>query len=118
MNSFALCELCHDNGPFYCCFSACHTCGEAAKYCVACWNEWIARCEQQGLIHANCPHCRAHLCDSAVQDLIGRPYDHSNLRTIAEEEDHDEEQEDTSDDILNDDFQTALRDLGSSRHSC
>lgn len=88
MNAFALCELCHDNGPFYCCFSACHTCGDTANYCLQCWNKWISMCEEQGRIHANCPHCRSNLHDEAVHNLIGRPYDNtkSKLKTILEEE--------------------------------
>ena len=86
MNSFALCELCHDNGPFYCCFAACHTCGDTTNYCLECWDKWISMCQEQGRLHANCPHCRTNLYDTVVQDLIGRPYKPCKLRPILEEE--------------------------------
>ena len=120
MNAFALCDLCHDNGPFYCCFSPCHTCGDTANYCLSCWHKWIRMCEQQGRPHANCPHCRADLSDQAVHDLMGRPYnDDGNdpscrLTTITEEG-----ADASVEVILNQDFLTALRDLDSnSRGRC
>jgi len=74
MNTFALCELCSDNGPFFCCFSACPTCGDKANYCAACWNRWATVCEEQGRPTANCPHCRSQLCEEMVTEFLGRPY--------------------------------------------
>lgn len=74
MNSFALCELCSDNGPFYCCFSACPTCGEKSQYCAACWGRWATVCEDEGRPKANCPHCRSSLCETMVIEFLGRPY--------------------------------------------
>ena len=81
MDSFAVCELCQDNGPFYCCFSVCDTC--AVSYCVACWNRWIDLSYHQQQQHrtskstslyvVKCPHCRTPLLESTVEALLGRP---------------------------------------------
>ena len=76
MDCFSLCELCMDNGPFFCCVSACYVCGDNANYCVTCWIKWILTCEEQQRPHANCPHCGTRLADATVQDLMGRSYQH------------------------------------------
>ena len=89
MNSFALCELCQDNGPFYICFTACDTC--VVNYCVSCWNKWIVTCLQDSGSYPKCPHCRTRLDEATIEHFLGmKLHDYSKL--VEEEEEEEEDQ--------------------------